>query len=76
MNNQFFLKIFFIFTILISSEIILGIDLGTENAHAALLGGKFNFHVLQTQSGKRSFPALVVLEKVRRYCGEEAFQKV
>ena len=60
----------------INADIVVGIDFGAENAHAVLLGDEFRFHVLQTQSGKRSFPALSSIGKNRRFNGEEALSMV
>ena len=65
----------FLFAI-IRSDIIIGLDIGSENSHTVLFGGDFNFKVLPTKSGKDSSPSIVTLDKILRYAGEEALPKV
>ena len=58
------------------SEVVLGVDIGSENVHAALFGETFSFKLLPTKSGKKSFPSLIMLDSIRRYGGEDAVSKV
>ena len=65
-----------LFTLALADNILVGLDLGAENAHVVLLGGQFSFHVVRSQTGTQSIPSLVVLNGPRRYSGYEAYQKV
>lgn len=57
-------------------EGIVGVDLGAANVVTGMIGGKLNFELIQSETGKRKIPSVVTFDKIRRYCGNQAYEKV
>ncbi|KAH7826882.1 putative hsp70 domain containing protein [Monocercomonoides exilis] len=59
----------------LACESYVGLDFGSRNVVAGMIGGKFNNEIVQFQNGLRYIPSYVTLDGKRRYSGTESYGK-
>ena len=71
------LSLFSIYLVLSDSdEGIIAIDFGSANIVTGMIGGKLNFELVPSETGKRKIPSIVTLDGVQRFAGNRGYEKV